>query len=215
MKICLFDLDGTLCDHSGALMRDLSKIQSPDEPDIKRHDDNEPEWAKERKRLIRSQRNWWLNLEKIPAGFKIYDFARKIGFQIFVLTKGPWTCDYAWTEKVQWCRKYLHNDTKIVISEDKSIVYGRVLVDDYVPYVVGWLNNRPRGLSIMVANEENKNYMEEAEKYCTKVKNSTMLFNFNKAEKEGRIIRFDLNSDDKDLVYDEICVKMKHAINRG
>jgi hypothetical protein len=136
-------------------MHDMEKIQSPFDPPIRRHDDNEPAYISERKRLIRSQRNWWVKLEKMQLGFDIYELAREIGFNINVLTKGPWTCPHAWAEKVIWCRNHLHGDVKITISEDKSIVYGRVLVDDYEPYVSGWLNYRPRGLVIMPKNEEN------------------------------------------------------------
>jgi hypothetical protein len=201
-------MDGTLCDHTGALMRDLAKLQSPHEPPIKRHDEDEPEWAKERKRLVRSQKDWWYNLERIELGFDIYKVAREIGFQINILTKGPWTCDGAWSEKVRWVRKHLDDDVKITISEDKSIVYGRVLVDDYVPYVVGWLNFRPRGLVVMVAQEENEFYVEEAEKYCAKIKSSQSLHNFIKAYKEERIVRYD-GSDLEGLV-----AKLNWAYNR-
>lgn len=154
-KLCLFDLDGTLADHTAALRRDMAKIQSPDESFVKFRDENEPLYVSERRKLIRSQKNWWLNLEKMKLGFDIYDLAREIGFQINVLTKGPSSCPNAWTEKVIWCRNHLHGDVKVTISEDKSIVYGRVLVDDYEPYVLGWLTFRPRGLVIMPKNEEN------------------------------------------------------------
>lgn len=213
-KLCLFDMDGTLCDHTGALMRDLALIQSPNDPVIKRHDDDELPWAKERKRLIRSQPDWWYNLDRIKAGFDIYHLVRSFGFQIYVLTKGPWTCANAWSEKVKWCRKHLSDDIKIVISEDKSIVYGRVLVDDYVPYIMGWLNHRPRGLAIMVANEENKDYMAEAEKYCRKIQNSSFLHGFEKAEKEGRIFRYDIDSLSYEEDYKEIKSKLQYAFER-
>lgn len=158
VKNCLFDLDGTLCDHTGALLRDLEKIQSPTDPPISRYNDNEPDYIKARKKLIRSQRDWWANLETMKLGFDLYYLARSIGFRINVLTKGPWTSDYAWSEKVIWCRKHLYHDVKITITEDKSLVYGRVLVDDYTEYVKGWLKWRPRGLVVMPLNEQNKNF---------------------------------------------------------
>jgi 5'-nucleotidase len=192
IKPCLFDLDGTVADHTGALMRDLAKIQSPTDPPISRHDESEPEWVKERKRLIRSQRNWWFNLEPMPLGFDIYHLARKIGFQINILTKGPWTCDHAWTEKVQWCRKHLHDDVKITISEDKSIVYGRVLVDDYLPYVLGWLMYRPRGLVVMPANSENEDVAKQAQRYSeTCFCPERIMEMFHRAVLERRLIRYD------------------------
>lgn len=208
IKPCLFDMDGTLCDHTGALMRDLELIKSPGDPEVKRHDDDEPEWAKERKRLIRSQRGWWKDLDHIDFGFDIYQAVRKIGFQINILTKGPWTCAHAWTEKVQWCREHLHDDVKITITEDKSIVYGRVLVDDYVPYVVGWLNARPRGLVIMVANPENEFHIHEAEKYAAKVSQPELIDMYVDAVNEKRVLRYDGTN------YTKVVERLSWAYNR-
>ncbi len=211
IKPCLFDMDGTIADHTGALMRDLAKIQSPNEPPVTRHDDDEPEWARERKRLIRSQRDWWLNLPEIQLGMDVYDAARRIGFQINILTKGPWTCAHAWTEKVQWVRKHLHDDVKITISEDKSIVYGRVLVDDYIPYVMGWLYHRPRGQVIMVANEENEDIVGEATKYTKKIgleKSHEFFLSFWRAVEEKRVLRY--NGDN----FTEVVKKLQWAYDR-
>jgi len=202
IKTCLFDMDGTIVDHTGPLIRDLAKIQSPCELPVKRHDDNEPDWVKERKRLIRSQRGWWLNLPRIELGFDIYRAARMIGFQINILTKGPWTCSHAWTEKVQWVRQNLDEDVKITISEDKSIVYGRVLVDDYIPYVSKWLKHRPRGLVVMVANEDNENYTK------AKIDDMEELASYNKALEEGRIIRY-FGSN-----YSQVVLKLQSAFDR-
>lgn len=158
--MCLFDLDGTLANHDGALIKDMSSIMSPNElPFVRKNEDEkEPAYIKERIRLIRSQRNWWENLDILPLGFAIYEMARKIGFQIHVLTKGPWSTPYGWSEKVIWVRKHLHEDVKICLVEDKSIVYGRILVDDYPPYVKDWLKYRPRGLVIMPAHPYNEQF---------------------------------------------------------
>jgi hypothetical protein len=120
--------------------------------------DNEPPHIKRRIKLIRSQRDWWLNLEEMPLGMEVYHLARKIGFQTHILTKGPWTTPHAWTEKVLWVRKHLFDDVKITITEDKSTVYGRVLVDDWVPYIEPWLYRRPRGRVIMPVHSYNKDF---------------------------------------------------------
>ncbi|MGA0270493.1 MAG: hypothetical protein ACO3ME_09370, partial [Ilumatobacteraceae bacterium] len=47
-----------------------------------------------------------------------------------------------------WCREHLPGDL-VTISSDKSMVYGRVLMDDWPPYVVPWLKARPRALVIL------------------------------------------------------------------
>jgi hypothetical protein len=61
----------------------------------------------------------------------------------------------AWTEKVQWCVEFIP-DASITLTEEKAIVYGKILVDDYPPYFLPWLNVRPRGLVIAVAQPWNK-----------------------------------------------------------
>tara|TARA_Y100000310_G_C20512920_1_gene729762 strand:+ start:436 stop:588 length:153 start_codon:yes stop_codon:yes gene_type:complete len=46
----------------------------------------------------------------------------------------------------------------MTITEDKGIVYGKVLVDDYPCYIKRWLENRPRGLVIMPAHSYNRDF---------------------------------------------------------
>ena len=58
---------------------------------------------------------------------------------------------------------YFHNknlgkDIDITITRDKSLVYGKVLVDDYPAYAERWLKHRSRGLVIMPANKDNREY---------------------------------------------------------
>lgn len=153
-------MDGTIADHNKAVFRDLTALAAPGEPPIPEHGwiDNEPSHIKARIRLIRSQRDWWLNLEPIKLGIDVYNIARNMGFNIHVLTKGPWTTPHAWTEKVLWVRKHLYDDVKITITEDKSTVYGRVLVDDWVPYIEPWLYRRPRGYVIMPVHDHNRHF---------------------------------------------------------
>jgi hypothetical protein len=158
-KIALMDLDGTLADHNHALLRDLKAIAGPNESQWNPFSENEPEYIKNRIRLIRSQRGWWENLSALPLGIKVFNTARDIGFQTTVLTKGPMSTPHAWTEKVLWCRNHLPADIKITITEDKSSVYGRVLVDDYPPYIEPWLKVRPRGIVIMPAWDFNKDFV--------------------------------------------------------
>ncbi|MCK5018074.1 MAG: hypothetical protein KAS32_13540, partial [Candidatus Peribacteraceae bacterium] len=76
------------------------------------------------------------------------------GFEIMILTKGPKSSPNAWKEKVEWCRLHVP-DAKITITEDKSLVYGKVLVDDFPDYIIPWLKYRPRGLVIMPEHKYN------------------------------------------------------------
>lgn len=157
--IALVDLDGTLADYNEALERDLEAIRSPHEPviDYDREYGKKTPYMKERIRIIRSQPGWWLNLKPIQKGFDILEELKKFGFTFHVLTKAPHSVPTAWTEKVQWCQEHLPN-VDITISQDKSLVYGKILVDDWPPYADAWLEHRPRGLLIMPAQRWNEGY---------------------------------------------------------
>ena len=147
-KVALFDMDGTLADYYGRFMSDLSTICSPEEKVYTYNDIDKHPYLKQRKLFITNQPGWWLNLPQLPLGFQILDICEKIGYEIMILTKGPWGRDNAWTEKLMWCNRYLPG-RQITITMDKSLTYGRVLVDDYPEYALNWLEHRPRGLVVM------------------------------------------------------------------
>lgn len=160
--IALFDLDGTLADYEGAITRDLKKLSAPSEPidDVNaglNHDESLP-WMKERMHMIRNQPGWWFNLEPHPPGFELLQMAIDIGYDIHVLSKGPRTKPWAWKEKLEWCQKFLPETVKVTLTEDKSLVYGRILVDDWPEYIASWLVNRPRGAVIMPNASYNQNF---------------------------------------------------------
>ena len=159
-KIALFDMDGTLADYDGQLIRDLKKIASPNEPPIDEVGMHTAGgYIEARRHMITSQVGWWLKLKRFELGFDIIEECKKIGYEIVVLTKGPSTKYSAWSEKVEWCNKHLKEYIKgVTITNDKGLVYGKVLVDDFPAYIEAWLKHRPRGLVIMPAHAHNKNY---------------------------------------------------------
>jgi hypothetical protein len=154
--IALVDLDGTLCDYQGTMQRDLERLRSPIEPPLSSGDDDAPHLAARRK-LIRQQKDWWLNLAPLPLGFEVVAMLKELDFRLHVLSKGPIDHHGAWAEKVEWCRRHLPN-VSVTLTEDKGLVYGKVLVDDYPAYVERWLTWRPRGLVVMPAQPWNENF---------------------------------------------------------
>jgi 5'-nucleotidase len=160
-KIALFDMDGTLADYDGQLLKDLNKIRSPYEPEITNtHFDDNPDWVEQRRHVITNQTGWFLNLPKFELGFDILEQCGYLGYKISILTKGPRSKYAAWTEKLQWVHEHVGKDEidGVTICHDKSLVYGNVLCDDYPEYIEGWLKHRPRGLVIMPAHEFNKDF---------------------------------------------------------
>jgi len=156
--IALFDMDNTLCDYDIAMKTDLKQLMSPLEVECINYHKPAPKYFVKRMSLIKSQQGWWEDLPELKLGMDIYNAAKEIGYDIHILTKGPETKPNAWSEKVKWCKKHLGQDTKITITQDKSLVYGKVLVDDYPDYVLNWLNWRKRGLCIMPEHHYNEKF---------------------------------------------------------
>lgn len=149
--IALVDMDGTIADYDAALKRDMARLRSPEEtgPEvIHGSKKNMPEFYRNRINMIRSQNGWWQNLGTLKDGFQIVGMLKLLGFEIHVLTKGPEESPNAFTEKVRWCQQHLPG-IPVTLTEKKALVYGRVLVDDWPPYVEPWLKSRSRGLVVM------------------------------------------------------------------
>jgi 5'-nucleotidase len=158
-NIILFDMDQTLCDHDKGLFESLEKLRSPNEPIFYPPIlDETPQYMKNRANLIRSSESWWENLEKLKLGWDILELAKELDFRIMILTQGPKKYPSSWSGKKKWIDKNLGQDTEITITRDKSLVYGKILVDDYPGYVEPWLEWRTRGLGIMPVNIRNKDY---------------------------------------------------------
>jgi len=156
--VALVDLDGSLADFDGAMQEGLDALRAPCESKL---DENAYTGAQPhiiaRKRLIKSQPGFWSGLRKLRLGFEVYGMLQKLEFERHILTKGPESTTSAWTEKVLWCQMYV-SDALITVTQDKSLVYGRVLVDDWPKYALPWLKYRPRGLVIMVAQKWNQEF---------------------------------------------------------
>lgn len=153
--IALFDLDGTLADFDAAMQRKLVELRSPGE-DPKADDTafEEVPYVKARRRLIKAQPGFWRDLAPIQCGFQILEEARAQRFWCQVLTKHPRKIPAAAAEKIEWCAKHVP-DLPVQLSEDKGLVYGKLLCDDWPEYIERWLAWRPRGLVVAVAQRWN------------------------------------------------------------
>lgn len=155
-KLLLLDLDNSTADYLGTLRRDMALLAAPGEdPWEPMARGTEPPHVTARRKMITHQPGWWRDLPRLELGFQIVDVAREVGFVIHILSKGPRSHTTAWAEKVQWVDQHLPN-TPITLSDNKSLVYSRVLVDDWTPYTDPWLKSRPRGLVIQPAQPWNE-----------------------------------------------------------
>lgn len=150
-KVALVDIDGTLADFRGALDRDVARVLNGHGVDV-----NVPACVvQEVEYLIRGQAGWYRNLKPIPFGFEIVRVLQEIGFRIMIMTKSSKESKNAWSEKVAWIAEHLP-EADVTVTQDKSLVYGRVLVDDYPGHFLRWMEHRPRGIVVMPTQAWNK-----------------------------------------------------------
>lgn len=140
--IALLDMDGTLCNYYERLDADVRRVLGAD------YDKVTPHTRRAIELLARQRAGWYRELEPLPLGFEIVKVLKEVGFRLMILTKGNPRTPNAYNEKVEWCQRYIP-EAEITITHDKGIVYGKILVDDWEPYVVRWLEHRPRGLVLM------------------------------------------------------------------
>lgn len=152
--IALVDLDGTLCDCAGAIAKALAEMRGPGEDPSLEESADPPAHIISRRRTIMSVPGFWRDLEPLPLGFQIIDALEEVGFQPHVLTKGPANQSLGWMEKVDWCRRYVPK-LPIIMAEEKGLVFGKVLVDDWPAYIARWLCWQPDGLVIVPAQSWN------------------------------------------------------------
>lgn len=160
--IALIDMDGTIADFDQSMKEHLVKLASSADGEWAKGNfdgkrEEMPEWLKARQALIKRSPGFWRDLPRLHDGFHMLEMLRELGFSLNILTKGPERSTNAWTEKVEWCQEHVP-DAAIHISQDKGLVYGRVLFDDWPAYILRWLEWRPRGLVIMTDQPWNQGF---------------------------------------------------------
>lgn len=153
-NIALIDLDGTTADYDKSMKEKMNLLKSPNEINYDDQYDDVPSYIEARRKLIKNQPGFWRNLPCLELGFDIVEFLIQANFELVVLTKGPKRVPAAWQEKVEWCVKHLP-EASITVTTDKSLTYGKILVDDFPDYFLNWLKVRPRGLVIAIAHPWN------------------------------------------------------------
>lgn len=150
-NVALVDMDGTLCDFRGALDRDIAAVLNG-----RGYNVCVPACVvQEIEYLIRGQAGWYRNLKPIPFGFEIVRLLQSIGFRIMIMTKSSKESKNAWSEKVAWIAEHLP-EADVTVTQDKGLVYGKILVDDYPNHFLRWMEHRPRGKVVMPVQPWNK-----------------------------------------------------------
>lgn len=161
-------MDDTVCDYTGKFTSDLKTISCEADKDyIDSCDGDISKICKNKifnnsRRMITSQVGWWKSLPVNIGSMSFVLGLNEIGYELNILTKGPFNKPFAWSEKVEWIENNFGNKYKLKynmnIVSDKSLFYGKILFDDYVPYVKAWLRKRPRGFAFLPESPSNANF---------------------------------------------------------
>ncbi len=156
-NVALFDMDGTLCDYDGQILKDLERLRGDEEPHFVGPIRKGPDHIKARVDAITATSEWWKNLPKLELGWEILKIAQEQGYRIMILSQAPIDNPEAWSGKIKWLQKHLP-DVDMTLTRDKGLVYGKLLVDDYPEYILRWLTWRRNGLVIMPSNDSNSGF---------------------------------------------------------
>jgi hypothetical protein len=160
-RIALFDLDGVLANYEGGVENSVKINWKGEVPENLDSEDISQE-LKQKIREWRTEKGWWFKLKPIQSGIELVKICKKIGFRIHILTQVPKDSINAWSEKYEWCERYIKpidpEYTLSITRGGKGLHYGRVFVDDWPPFMESWINHRPRGVGIMPDKFCNKDY---------------------------------------------------------
>ena len=152
--VALVDLGDTLADCTPTLRTFFSHLRQSGENEEDENLDPLPPYLELRRQRIMSAPGFWRNLPPRPQGIELAKVLQNSGFNLHVLTKGPYEYPHVWAEKVAWCHAYLP-DVPVTVTEDKARVHGSIIVDDWLPYINNWQSQWPTGLAIIPAHPWN------------------------------------------------------------
>ena len=106
------DMDDTLCDFLGAA--DAAKAKNPAQP------------------YPQSQWGFFSDLEPLPGAVDAVQGLKRLGHDVWILSRPSVKNLNCYSEKAYWVQKYLGEDMveKLILACDKSLVKGDYLVDD-------------------------------------------------------------------------------------
>src|SRR3989344_3001264 len=136
--IILIDQDGPLADFQGGF---LEKWQArfPKEffvPIHKRKNfyvrDDYPEDLRDKVETIYCEPGFFLNLQPVKGSIEAINVMLELGHDVRICTSPLSRYENCVLEKYQWVEKHLGGDftKRIVLSKDKTIVRGKLLIDD-------------------------------------------------------------------------------------
>jgi beta-phosphoglucomutase-like phosphatase (HAD superfamily) len=161
-KIALFDMDDTLVDYRGKLLRDLAENMGDEFlKDLDLYSEERiPLVIRQKIKQIRQQKGWWASLPYNNDGVQLWQYFRNNGFETHILTKAPYRKEDSngWSEKFEWHKIFLPEAENFTETLDKTTTFGNILVDDWPSYVTPWLEQWKDSVAILPVRPYNLDF---------------------------------------------------------
>jgi len=163
-KIVLFDMDDTLCDYRGKILMDVNKqIGTKNIEEIDPFNNQLSPEIRGAIKEIRRGGDWWNNIPIIQSGLALWHYFGLLGIERHILTKAPFGKEDSngWAEKFEWYKKFLPEAKNFTETLDKEYVFGDIIVDDWTPYIIPWLNRWKTSVAIIPELDYNREFKHE------------------------------------------------------
>lgn len=144
LRTILFDQDGVLAHytkaHLEAIAREFPELPRlcPEEANFFNTEEHFPKKYRTRIEALALRPGFFLNLEPIPGAIEAMQSLLSRGFDVRICTSPKKIFENCVAEKFAWVKRHLGPEfvERIVLTRDKTLVHGDVLVDDK-PHITG------------------------------------------------------------------------------
>ena len=133
--IILVDMDNTIVDYSTPIAEELLCKTGVDATY-----DNWTFFTENNNELKKIQKDkqkedgFFYSLKPIKGALDALREMEEMGFTVFIVSSPSVSSDTCHSDKVRWLKKYLGEEwaRRLVLTKDKTIIYGHVLIDDRI-----------------------------------------------------------------------------------
>lgn len=136
--VILVDMDNTIVDYSSAIAPELKKIYPTMKIDAENWQTLKLNDLHLNRRKIQSRPNFFSELKPIPGALEALRQMEKEGYTVFIVSSPSVHGTTCHSEKSQWLKEHMNEKwaKRLVLTKDKTIVRGDVLIDDK-PFITG------------------------------------------------------------------------------